>query len=85
MRVLPAPDMGIFHNTNDWGGAYLEPQPISETTGLILKILTAFDSPELCQSCRVKTNFVHLGVTDEVTGHVKIKKNIDIWNMFIFW
>ena len=39
--------LGYFYNAPHWGGGYFEPPPplISETTGPILKIQTAFESP----------------------------------------
>ena len=42
----PAP-LGYFYHAPHWGGGYFEPPPplISETTGPILKIQAAFESP----------------------------------------
>ena len=72
MCLTRAP-LGYFYNAPHWGGGYFEPPPplISETTGPILKIQAAFESPE--KNCRRKTNFIDLGVTSDVTGQVKVK------------
>ena len=38
--------LGYFYNTPHWGGGYFDPPPlISKTTGPILKIQAAFESP----------------------------------------
>ena len=37
--------LGCFYNAPHWGGGYFEPPLISETTGPILKIQAAFESP----------------------------------------
>ena len=47
------------------------PPLISETTGPILKIQAAFESPG--KTIEGKTNFIDLGVTSDVTGQVKVK------------
>ena len=66
----PAPHWGIFI-TLGGGGAISSPPLISETTGLILKIQAAFESPG--KNCRGKANFIDFGVTSDVTGQVKVK------------
>ena len=53
------------------GGAISSPPLISETTGPILKIQAAFESPG--KTVSKKTNFVDLRVTSDVTGQVKVK------------
>ena len=68
--------LGYFYNAPHGGGAISSPPPpliplISETTGPILKIQAAFESPG--KNCRAKTNFIDLGVTSDVTGQVKVK------------
>ena len=65
----PAPHWGIFITLGR--GAISSPPLISETTGPILKIQAAFESPG--KKIRGKTNFVDLGVTSDVTGQVKVK------------
>ena len=68
--ITPAP-LGYFYNAPHWGGGYFEPPPlISETTGPILKIQAAFESPgKNCQGKKI----IDLGVTSDVTGQVKVK------------
>ena len=54
-------------------GAYFEPPPpplISETTGPILKIQVAFESPGKTVEGK---KFIALGVTSDVTRQVKVK------------
>ena len=43
--VLTRAPLGYFYNAPHWGGGYFEPPLISETTGPILKIQAAFESP----------------------------------------
>ena len=70
--VLTRAPLGYFYNAPHWGGGgYFEPPLISETTGPILKIQAAFESPG--KTVDVKTNFIDLGVTSDVTGQVKVK------------
>ena len=44
----------------------------------MFKVQTMFDSP--ANIVTQNLTFVDLGITDDVTGQVKVK-NIDIWNM----
>ena len=73
-KVLPltrAP-LGYFYNAPHWGGAISSPPPlISETTGPLVKIQTALESPG--KNFRGKTNCIDLRVTSDVTGQVKVK------------
>ena len=64
--------LGYFYNAPHWGrGGISSPPLISETTGPILKIQAAFESPG--KNCWEKTNCIDLGVTSDVTGQVKVK------------
>ena len=66
--------VGSFYNAIWWGGgAIFSPPPprISGTTGPIYKTQAAFDSPG--QFIEQKIKNVDLGVTDDVTGQVKVK------------
>ena len=58
-------DISIARRT---GGSF-EPLVTSETTGPILKIYTAFESP----GKSVEGNINDLGVMSDVTGQVKVK------------
>ena len=64
------------------GGGLIRAPPISQTTGRILKIEPAFDSPAIA----VERNLILLtsGSLDDVTGQGKVK-NIGIWSMFTLW
>ena len=68
--ALTRAPLGYFYNAPT-GGLFRAPPLIFETTGPILKIQAAFESPE--KNCRRKTNFIDLGVTSDVTGQVKVK------------
>ena len=68
----PAPNWGLIHNTTDWGGGLFQaPHPISETTGPIFKIQTAFDSH--CKS--VERNLITLTSRSSMTSQVRSKSN----------
>ena len=68
--ILTRAPLGYFYNAPHWGGGgYIEPPLISETTGPILKIQAAFESP----GKTVKGKNIDLGVTSDVTGQVKVK------------
>ena len=64
--------LGYFYNApHGGGGAISSSTPlISETTGPILKIQAAFESPGKTVEGK---NCIHLGVTSDVTGQVKVK------------
>ena len=64
--------MGQFYNAPQWGHYKIfEPHPlIPETTGPILKIQAAFESPETTAKGK---HFTDLGITSDVTGQVKVK------------
>ena len=53
------------------GGAISSPPLISESTGPIKKIQAEFESPG--KNAEGKTNCIDLGVTNDVTGQVKVK------------
>ena len=68
----PRPTGIFFYNALHWGGGLFRAPPlISESTGPIVKIQAAFESPG--KNRRRKTNFIDLGVTNDVTGQVKVK------------
>ena len=67
----PAPHWGIFITRPTGGGLFRAPPLISETTGPILKIQAAFESPG--KTVEGKQIFIDLGVTSDVTGQVKVK------------
>ena len=69
--ILTRALVGFNYNATWWwgGGLFLVPPRISGTTEQIYKIQTAFNIPG--KSVERKTNFIDLGVTDDVTGQVK--------------
>ena len=71
LPMLTRAPLGYFYNAPHWGGGYFEPPLISETTGPILKIQAAFESPG--KSVEGKQILFDLGVTSDVTGQVKVK------------
>ena len=44
LTILTRAPLGYFYNAPHWGGLFRAPPLISETTGPILKIQTAFES-----------------------------------------
>ena len=69
--TLTRAPLGYFYNAPHWGGGAISSPPlISETTGPILKIQAAFESPGKTVE---GIHCIDLGVTSEVTGQVKVK------------
>ena len=72
---------GAYPITRLTGGGYLEPPPISETTGPIFKIQRSFDS----SAKTVEWNLISLTSRSPMTSQVRSVKIIDKWSMFTLW
>ena len=77
MVNLTRAPLGYFYNAPHWGGLFRAPPLISETTGPILKIQTAFERPgktvEGKQILLTSGSRVTGQTSQRVTGQVKVK------------